>query len=76
MRRDEFIEGLGRSIEWNEPPFTADTVLRSDPMWDSVAVMSTIMFVDEHLGTTLSAERLQGVERVQDLIELVHERLA
>jgi acyl carrier protein len=75
MTHAEFIAGLRDAIEWSDGTFDAKTELRGHQSWDSAGVMSAILFIDERLGTTVSAKSLEDARTVADVVKMVSESL-
>jgi acyl carrier protein len=48
-----------------------DTIFRELEDFDSMAVMSIVAYADEKFEKTLSAEQLQDMKTVRDLMELI-----
>ena len=61
----------------DEPPGTikGEEVLKDLPSWDSLAVVSFIAAINQHLGFVLSAEKLQRATTVPDLLALLDGRI-
>ena len=68
MTDEEFLKGFAEIVAIDEGSVTLDTPLASLEEWDSVAVLSTIVFVDENMGVALSPNVLQNVKTVADLL--------
>ena len=75
VRRKDFIRGLQSAIEWNGD-FDERTAVQDDDRWDSVAVMSAVMYINESVGTIVAAEALQRARTVSDVVGLVAPDLA
>ncbi len=75
MTRDEFIEEFKAVLEWPDPVFTPETVLKGHEKWDSVGVLSTMTFIDEEFGIEVSTKALERVTTVGDLVDIVAARL-
>jgi len=76
MNRREFLLCLDEMLELDAGTLTGGEALEQLEMWDSLAVISFIALVDERLGIVVQGERLAQAKSVNDLIELVADRLA
>jgi acyl carrier protein len=74
VNEQEFLRGLRDRLAW--PDLGPDTQLSGDERWDSLAQVDVVMFVQDELGHTLSADELQTVTQARDLVGLVREKLA
>ena len=74
LNEQEFLRGLGDRLAW--PDLGPDTQLSGDERWDSLAQVDVVMFVQDELGETLAADKLQKVTRASDLVGLVRQTLA
>ena len=74
MNEQEFLRGLRDRLAW--PDLGPDTQLSGDERWDSLAQVDVVMYVQDVLGQTLSADELQKVTRARELVGLVSEKLA
>lgn len=61
----EFLEA--ESVE----SFNSDTNLKNLEEYDSLMIMSIIAFIDDNFSTKLTADQLNDLETISDLIELV-----
>jgi len=72
MDRAEFLEELTELLEVEEA-VTVDTSFDGMEEYDSLAVMSLIVFIDENFDKTISGEELSNVKGVKELITLIGE---
>lgn len=64
---DTILRLIEESMEADE-----DTIALGQQLdWDSIAVVTFMALVDERLGKTLSADRLNKCETVDQVVELV-----
>jgi acyl carrier protein len=71
MNKEEFISLLEEASESDENSLSEETLLEELESWDSLAIVSFIALVDEHLEVTLSPDKLANAKTVQDLIVMV-----
>ena len=71
MKKEVFFEELIEEMEIDPVDINEGTVFRELEDFDSMAVMSIVAFVDEKFGETLSAEQLQSMRTVNDLMVLI-----
>jgi acyl carrier protein len=71
MEKDIFFEELLECMEIEPVDINEDTVFRELEDFDSMAVMSIVAYADEKFEKTLSAEQLQDMKTVRDLMELI-----
>ncbi len=74
MNEEQFFQGLRRKLEW--PDFGPDSDLANSDQWDSLALLNTVMFVQEELGEVLSTDELSRVTTGGELAGLVREHFA
>lgn len=74
LTRSDFFRDLSNVLEWDG---TVDetTALHGSDRWDSVAKLSTIMFINERFGIIVGVETLDRATNVGDLANLVSDRL-
>lgn len=75
MNEKEFIEKIEEIVELDAGTLHGDEQLIDLEGWDSLAVMSFIAMVDSELNTTLEAVKITSSQTVNDLVQLVHEKL-
>lgn len=75
MNEKEFIEKIEEIVELDVGILHGDEQLIDLEGWDSLAVMSFIAMVDSELNTTLEAVKITSCQTVNDLVQLVHEKL-
>jgi acyl carrier protein len=75
MTRQDFLGLFEQSL--NMPPGSIDESqnLKSLKQWDSMAVVTFMVTVDEHLGSPMSPEDLEKCETVSDLLALLEQRV-
>lgn len=66
--RSEFLKALGKDVLESPNEITADTVL--DP-WDSLAVVSTIVVIDDVFGKSVNGKALMACVTAGDILALV-----
>lgn len=66
MTRDEFILEIQDVLQVEES-LTLDTVLGELPEWDSLAVMSTMAFLDSNFGVKTSMADYAAMKTVGDI---------
>jgi acyl carrier protein len=71
MKKDVFFQELVECMEIEPVDLDEDTVFKDLEDFDSMAIMSIVAFTDENFGETLTAEQLQGMKTVRDLMELI-----
>jgi acyl carrier protein len=75
MTKQEFVEQIEDLVEMDRGSLTENEQLSNVTGWDSLAVMSFIGMVDEHLGVTLRAPTIANAKSIADLIALVADKL-
>lgn len=66
MTRDEFVLEIQDVLQIEES-LTFDTVLGELPEWDSLAVMSTMAFLDSNFGVKTSMADYAAMKTVGDI---------
>ena len=75
MEKNEFLKLLDDLIELDPGTITGEETLESLESWDSLAVMGFIALVDEKFEITLSPKRIAASETVDDLIDLLENKI-
>lgn len=73
LNEQEFLRGLRDRLAW--PDLGPDTDLAGDDRWDSLAQVDVVMYVQDELGHTLSADELQRLSKARELVGLVRHKL-
>ncbi len=74
---NRLINGMGENIEGLETSgLRPDTALSSIPQWDSLAILTTIVLVDEQFGVEVKGKELVACKTLQDILDLVMRKRA
>jgi acyl carrier protein len=76
MRREDFLREMDELLELDPGTLTGQETLGDLASWDSLAVISFIALTDEKLDTVIDGESLAKAATVQDLLDLLGDRLA
>jgi acyl carrier protein len=68
---EEFLVEFGELLEIDRSKLSIDYQLEDNENWDSLALISVIVMMDEHFQITVSNESLRKCEVVGDLMELI-----
>jgi acyl carrier protein len=71
MNKQKFIELLKEYLEIEDSNITVDTELKALPKYDSMTIMIIISVVDDHFKKTISAQQLNKISTIKDLMELI-----
>ena len=71
MEIKEKINKIEEMLEIDENTLTLDTELNSLDEWDSVAILSTIVMLDEEFGKTIKGTDIKACKTVADLVNLM-----
>lgn len=66
MNRDDFLVEM-QDVLQTEEVLTFDTVLAELPEWDSLAIMSTMAFLDSNFGVKTSMADYAAMKTVGDI---------
>ncbi len=66
MTREEFLIEM-QDVLQTEEVLTFDTVLAELPEWDSLAIMSTMAFLDSNFGVKTSMADYAAMKTVEDI---------
>ncbi|MDA7511563.1 hypothetical protein N8737_05070 [Verrucomicrobia bacterium] len=72
MTRNEFIDGLKNALE-TDFAISEETDISTLPEYSSLSVLAIIIYLDDRLGKTFSADELSQAVVVSDLISLIGE---
>lgn len=75
MNKKEFFTLLEEASESDENSVTEGTLLEELETWDSLAIVSFIALIDQHLEVTLSPDKLAEAKTVQDLLAMVSDKI-
>jgi acyl carrier protein len=76
VTHDEFIRYFEEILECPKGTLSVPGQFEELKLWDSVAVIATVAFVDEHFGQQLSRRDFEGCNTINDLFNLVQGRAA
>jgi acyl carrier protein len=68
MTDEEFLKGFAEVVAADEGSFGLQTPLSTLEGWDSVAYLSTMVFVEENMGVVLTPEVLIGVKTPAEIL--------
>lgn len=71
MKTQEFIDKLKEALEAEDAKLTKESLLKSIPGYDSMAVLSIIAFVDENFNKKLTAVQLNSLTTIASLMDLI-----
>lgn len=69
MDRNQFINKWVDALEYPRDTISETTKL-NDISWDSLSIMTTIGFIDEHYGLVVNAGEIKKCVTVADIIDL------
>ena len=76
MEMNAFIENFAAQFDDTElDEFKADTKIKELEEWSSLNALSVIAMVDDEYDVTLKGDDVKGVETIEDLFNLVKNRL-
>ena len=70
MTEEQFLAGFADAIGSAPESLTFDTPLSSLENWDSVAYLSVMTMVDEHMGVVLDPEKLTEAKTPGEIYRL------
>ena len=71
MTLDKKIELLADMLDLEPEDLTLETRLDDLNEWDSLSALNLIALVDEEFGKTLSADIMNGLETVADVVNVM-----
>ncbi|WP_288275582.1 acyl carrier protein [uncultured Prevotella sp.] len=71
MEINEKINKIEEMLEIDVNTLTLETELNSLDEWDSVAILSTIVMLDEEFGKTIKGTDIKACKTVADLVNLM-----
>lgn len=74
VKMKAFLEELAELLEVNPVGLTSSYRLADNENWDSLALISVVVMIDEHFKLSVSNERLRECKLVGDLQALIHDR--
>jgi acyl carrier protein len=72
---EAFLLELADLLEIERADLTNDYQLEKNENWDSLALISIIVMVDEHFKLSVSSEALKKCKIVGDLLNLINNQL-
>lgn len=75
MQIEDFLVELAELLELERAELTSNYQLEENENWDSLALISVIVMIDEHFQLTISNEELRRCAVVGDLLNLINDRL-
>ena len=74
MTEEQVIAWLGEVFECRAEELTADRSRDDIPAWDSLGVLTLMAGFDEKFGLVMSADDMQKLQRVGDVLALLRSR--
>ena len=71
MTIEEKITLIAETLDTYQDNIKPDAELKSIEEWDSMGVISTIAMLDRKFGKILSAEQIEELKTVQDILNLM-----
>ncbi|PLY16318.1 MAG: hypothetical protein C0631_04085 [Sedimenticola sp.] len=75
MKKKDFLLLIEDVLEVDEGSLNGTEALEDLEMWDSLAVVTFIALVDEHLEMSISPEKISAAKSVSDLLALTGDKL-
>lgn len=72
MNDEDFLRFFADAVGAEEGSVTLDTQLSTLEGWDSVAYLSTMIYLDESVGVAVSPEQLVEARTVADILAFAH----
>jgi acyl carrier protein len=76
MTVQTFIENFAEALETNASDLSVQTEFKDMANWDSLAALSVIAMIDEKYNVSVGGSDLEKSRTVQDLWDLVSQRVA
>lgn len=73
--KDKFLEVVKEALELEDENLTFNDVLADFDEWDSMTRLSLIALLDEHFEIQVSDAEFDNIETIQNLFEVVKERM-
>lgn len=67
----EKIEKIEELLDVDEGSITEDTVLEELDEWDSMSMLSVIVYFDEECGKAISGDEIKDFKTVKDIMDLM-----
>ncbi|MFF2446717.1 acyl carrier protein [Neobacillus sp. NPDC058068] len=74
MEMDNFLAELADLLEIEKSDLNSDYRFEENENWDSVALISVIVMVDENFQLTISNEAIRKCMNVEDLLKLINDK--
>ena len=71
MTIEEKITLIAETLDTDQDNIKPDAELKSIEEWDSMGVISTIAMLDRKFGKILSAEQIEELKTVRDILDLM-----
>lgn len=75
MSKERFLEDFAAILEV-EPADLQDDFRLTPDNWDSLAIVATVVLIDEHFGVSVLGETLRNCSRVGELWQAVQQARA
>ncbi|WP_342433953.1 acyl carrier protein [Neobacillus sp. FSL H8-0543] len=72
---EDFLVELAELLEIEKSELTSDYQLDENENWDSLALISVIVMVDEHFQVSVSNEALRKCKVIGELLKLIQDKL-
>lgn len=71
MNTVDFIEKFAEAIETDASNLTVETEFRSLDDWNSLAVLSVIVMLDEEYGIQIENKDFKNLETIADIVDYI-----
>lgn len=71
MTIEEKVTLIAETLDTDQDNIKPDAELKSIEEWDSMGVISTIAMLDRKFGKILSAEQIEELKTVRDILDLM-----
>ena len=76
MKIEKYVTDMAEALEMETTQLTAETEYKELPNWDSLAALSVIAMTDENYNVSIGGDDIEKSRTVQELWNLVAQRMA
>jgi len=75
VNEENFINQLSKILEIERKSIDLDSCLSEYMTWDSLAIISSIAYIDQHFGVTIQGKEIEACKSINVLLQLIKSKL-
>lgn len=71
MNKELLLNEMSKLLEVRAENLSDHYALESNPLWDSLTLVSTIALIDQHYGISMKGSEIQNCKTIGDIFHLI-----